>query len=278
MSTKYKKNIPFHNFGGQGEMLHFAHANGFNPGAYRQLLLPLKEYFHVIAIQHRPFWQQEPTNADDWQQIADDLINFLDQQGAKNIVGVGHSLGAVATMLAAIKRPDLFKNIILIEPVFMPAVIVKIFQIIPVKWRYLFNPLIKLTLNRRDVWDSKQEVFEAYRQKKVFADLSDEVLWDYLNFGLKERADGKVTLAFSKEWEAHFFSRLPPIWENLRRLQTPTFGLRGEYSNTLFLPQWKKWQNLRPEHQFLEVKNTGHLLPLEKPALVAEKILTYLQV
>ena len=268
--------IPFQNFGGKGETLHFAHANGFHPLTYQQLLQPLTQHFNVIAIEHRPFWQKKPTSADNWEQIANDLIQFLDSQRTKNIIGVGHSLGAVATMFAAIKRPDLFKKIVLIEPVFLPEMMINLFHLVPFRWRKHLNPLIRLTLKRRDIWDSKAEVFESYRLKKVFAGLSDEVLWDYLNSGLKKRSDGKVTLAYSKEWEAHFFSLAPKIWKELKQLKTPVLGLRGEHSDTLFPKQWAKWQNLKTTHSFLEVKNTGHLLPLEKPQLVAKEILSFL--
>lgn len=275
--TKKKPSIPFQNFGGDGEILHFAHANGFHPLTYQQMLNPLTEHFQVIAIQHRPFWQKEPTAADDWKQIADDLIRFLEEQEIKNIVGVGHSLGAVATMFAAIKRPDLFRKIVLIEPVFLPEILINIFYLVPVSWRKYLNPLIRKTLKRRAVWENKEAVFSSYRSKKLFANLSDEVLWDYLHSGLSKQANGKVTLTYSKEWEAHFFGLAPKIWQPLKTLKTPTLGIRGEYSDTLRTKPWKKWQRLQPNHAFLEIENTGHLLPLEQPKLVAKNILAFLQ-
>lgn len=276
-TTTHNSSIPSQNFGGSGEILHFAHANGFHPLTYQQLLQPLTAHFQVIAIQHRPFWQKEPKSSDDWEQVANDLIQFLDEQGVKNIVGIGHSLGAVATMFAAIKRPDLFKKIVLIEPVFLPEMLINIFHLVPLRWRKYLNPLIQLTLKRRDVWDSKGEVFESYRLKKVFANLSDDVLWDYLNSGLTTRKDGKITLAYSKEWEAHFFSLAPKVWTKLKQLRTPVLGLRGEHSDTLMPKPWKKWQRLKPNHTLIEIADTGHLLPLEKPALVAQEIIDFLK-
>ena len=256
--------------------MHFAHANGFHPATYRQLLQPLTKHFRVIGIEHRPFWQAKPTPNDDWEQIADDMIRFLDAQNLKNIIGIGHSLGAVGTMFAAIKRPDLFKKIVLIEPVFLPEMLITVFQFVPQQWRKYFNPLIKKTLKRRDVWDSKEEVYEAYRGKPFFGKISDEVLWDYINFGIKKRADGKVTLVYSKEWEAHFFSLAPKVWSKLARVKTPILGIRGEHSDTLRPDQWAKWQKLKPNHTFLEIENTGHLLPLERPELLAQEILNFI--
>lgn len=275
-TTADTTSIPFQDFGGSGEVLHFAHANGFHPATYQQFLQPLTNNFRVIAVEHRPFWQAKPRITDDWEQIADDLIRFLEEQNLKNVIGIGHSLGAVATMFAAIKRPDLFKKIVLIEPVFLPAILITFFHLAPKSWRKHLNPLIKLTLKRRDVWDSTQEVYDAYRQKKFFAEISDEVLWDYLNSGLKKRSDGKMTLTYSKEWEAHFFSLAPKVWSKLQQLQTPVFGIRGENTDTLRADQWAKWKRLKPKHRFLEIENTGHLVPLEKPQFLAKEILAFL--
>ena len=53
--------IPFQNFGGQGEVLHFAHANAYPPGCYQQLLKPFQKHFQVIAMHQRPLWpESEP--------------------------------------------------------------------------------------------------------------------------------------------------------------------------------------------------------------------------
>lgn len=276
-STANTALIPFQDFGGSGEVLHFAHANGFHPATYQQLLQPLAQDFKVLAIEHRPFWQAKPTATDDWEQIADDLIRFLEEQNLNNVIGVGHSLGAVATMFAAVKRPDLFKKIVLIEPVFLPATLITLVYLVPQRWRKQLNPLTRMTLKRRDIWDNKQEVFDSYRQKKFFAEISDEVLWDYLNSGLKKQLDGKVTLTYSKEWEAHFFSIAPKVWSKLQQLETPVLGIRGKNTDTLRADQWVKWKRLKPTHHFLEIENTGHLVPLEKPQLLAKEILAFLK-
>ena len=41
------------------------------------------------------------------------------RRGLSGIVGIGHSLGGVTTMYAALQRPDLFRALVFIDPVFL---------------------------------------------------------------------------------------------------------------------------------------------------------------
>src|SRR5690606_31917969 len=105
---------------GEGPLLHFAHANAYPPGVYRQFLTELSADFHVLAMDQRPLWPgEQPEQLHSWHPLADDLVDFLEARGAGEIIGVGHSLGAVITMVAAIRRPVLFRRLVLVDPVFL---------------------------------------------------------------------------------------------------------------------------------------------------------------
>jgi pimeloyl-ACP methyl ester carboxylesterase len=108
--------------GGTGPIVHLAHANGFPPGTYRPLAEILTgqpvdgsgRSYHVIALPSRPLWPGSlPDSAPSWHPLADDLIRGLDDLGLSGIVGVGHSLGGVLTLWAAVRRPDLFRAVVL---------------------------------------------------------------------------------------------------------------------------------------------------------------------
>ena len=113
--------IPFHNFGGTGSIIHFAHANAYPPGCYKQLFQPFTPTYKVIGMHQRPLWENSnPKNFKSWHQLADDLILFFEQQQLKQVIGVGHSMGGVVSIIAAIKRPELFSKLVLIDPVIFP--------------------------------------------------------------------------------------------------------------------------------------------------------------
>ncbi|MBV7334936.1 alpha/beta hydrolase [Chloroflexi bacterium TSY] len=290
--------IPYHALNGahgsdeNKPLLHFAHANGYPPMCYRQLLEPLLDYYRVIAIEHRPLWsgaKQEDLKS--WHTIADDLIAFLDLQGAKKIVGIGHSLGAIATLMAAVKRPTLFSHLVLIEPVLLPERMLFWLGLMPLWLRMRIIPMVPMALKRKDRWENKEAVFHSYRTKRVFARLSDEALWDFIDYGIRpvqngvrrreatsgeEAMQGEVELVYPKAWEAHIYATIPQIWQPVRKLTQPTLGIRGEESNTILPRSWQKWKQLQPRATFVQVQKTGHLVPLEEPTLLAETILEWL--
>lgn len=269
--------IPFHHFGGQGTVLHFAHANGYPPACYRQFVAPLLNHYQVLGLKHRALWPEASLSlAQGWQQSADDLIRFLDQQGLCGIVGLGHSLGAVATMYAALKRPDLFSALILIEPVFLPPYFVFLAHLMPYSWRQRLNPMVRTAQRRRDTWPNKQAMFDHFRPKPVFAGVSDGVLWDFVNHG-SIMEEGQVRLAYSKEWEAYFYATPPKVWQPLSQVMHPMMGIRGATSTTVSTAAWRRWQRMKPQATLIEVPEAGHLVPFEQPARLAAHILAYLK-
>jgi len=283
----------FEDFGGKGPLVHFSHANGYPPQSYRQLIDLLTPNHHVIASYHRPLWRPplNPKEVTSWHDLADDLILYLDTRVKQKVYGVGHSLGAVVTLFAAIKRPDLFKGVILIEPVIMPARIMFVFGLSPLFIKKKI-PIIKKALSRVDTWDSKQDAFDFHRKKRVFQKISDQALWDYIDCGTElapnnlapnnlapnnlapnKSEDGKkVTLTFSKAWEVHCYTLMPNLWPYIDKCPVPVLGIRGGDSDVLLPSAWQRWQRKTPSHQFVEIPETSHLLPFENPKAITDLI------
>lgn len=278
--------IPYNDFGGRGPVLHFSHPNAYTPGCFRQFLAPFTARYRVLAAHHRPLWYRVPGGAPDrpedyidwdWDAIAGDLLRFLDQHGLENIIGVGHSLGAVATMMAARLEPQRFRALALIEPVFLPPGILDRLHDNPRLSEE--RPFVHAALRRRDRWSSRQEAFDRFREKKVFARWSDEALWDYVNEGLHDDpATGEVVLSYPKEWEARFYARPPTnVWDEIPRISHPTLAVRAAESDTLFPEAWALWQNLQPAATFVELDQVGHMLTAEAPEDVAAILLHWLE-
>lgn len=268
--------IPFIDFGGAGPLLHFAHANAYPPGCYRQFIEALMPHYRVLAIEQRPLWpHSRPEELDSWELLADDLIRFFEQEGPENVIGVGHSLGGVATLYAAVKRPSLFRQLILIEPVFLMPELLKMAAANPDAAYQM--PLVQGALRRRDRWPSRQDAFERFRPKPVFRRFSDEALWDYVNHAACEDGSGEFVLAFPREWEARIYAHPPQhVWEHLPQVTQPTLAIRAAESDTVVPAAWQLWQELQPAATFVEIPDTGHMLTMERPSLVAQTILHHL--
>ncbi len=271
--------IPFYDFGGSGPLLHFAAPNAYTPECFRQFITPFLPHYHVIAAYHRPLWPETKPDElyGDWHLFADDLIRFFDQEGISNVIGMGHSLGAVATTYMAVKRPDLFNSLILIDPVFLPAQLLQMAAAHPEEIRKRI-PHVRLAERRRNRWPTRQAAYDHFRAKSVFRRWSDETIWDYVNYSLTEDiVSGEIVLRWSREWEAQVYG-LPPqgVWEAVSKIQQPTLAIRGMESDALFPEAWVHWQPLQPGATFVELPEVGHMMVMERPLLVAETILDYL--
>ncbi len=264
--------IPYLDFNGRGPVLHFAHANSYPPGCYRQLLQALSPQFRVLAVQHRPLWPgSQPEEMQSWRIIGDDLIRFLDQHKLRGIYGVGHSMGAVATLYAAVQRPDLFRLLALIEPVFFAPEVLHALAAQSQKIPLQDFPLVRTALNRRAHWPNHQAAFNHLRPKRVFARLTDDALWDYIHHGLRHDETGQVTLSYPAAWEARVYS-LPPadVWDLLPQVSIPVLAVRGQETDTLLPAAWALWQQKQPQATFLEITDADHLVPLSHPQQLAQ--------
>jgi len=264
--------VPNIDFGGQGDLLHFSHANGYPPAAYRALIARLTASHQVIASVHRPLWQPAPApeSVKSWEVFADDVRTSL-QDHAKPVFSIGHSMGAAAIVLAAARAPHLFRGLILIEPVLVPRrylVLLRFFGMFaPAQ-----VPMIRTTLQRKHRWSNREEAFAHYRPKGVFRRISDEALWDYVNHCLVDERVGPVSLQYSREWEAHCYTLVHNLWRVLPQLKMPVLGIRGAETNTLSAASWQRWQAMSPQHDYIEMAGTGHLVPFEQPEPLATHI------
>jgi len=262
-------------------VLHFANANGYPPAAYTPLFEQLTPCYHVIAMRSRPLLPgAEDAALHDWSELADELIAFLDAQGARGWLGVGHSLGAVLTTLAALRRPELFRAVVAIEPVFFNPLKLAAFDI----FRGLgladrVHPLIAGARRRRRAFASTDEMFARYRQAPVFSRLDDRALRAYVDAAAAPRADGQgVELVFTPEWEAAIYATGPMnLWRQLPKLSVPLLVIRGAESDTFDKGAVKALHTRLPRARLVDVPDSGHLVPLEKPVEVGRLILDFLE-
>lgn len=256
----------------------FVHANGYPAGCYQELLQQLDNY-QVWAPLTRACWPDEsPSREDQWPILVEDLLRFVrakSNNGATPMVGIGHSMGAVIVLMAALQAPQLFSRLVFIEPVFLPRHLVVLMRSLPRRIRQQI-PLVKKTLHRPNQWSCLQQAFDFHRSKRAYRHLSDPALWHYIHGGTYQD-DNQWRLRYAREWEAHFYQHPPKVWKLLRQLTLPTLALRAGQSEYLSQTSWTKWKKIQPEASFIEFNQQDHLLPMEIPQEVADTIIEFLQ-
>lgn len=268
--------VPHLRFRAEGELLHFSHANGYPPGAYRALLEAFQPSHEIVSSLHRPLWKPrlDPASLRSWQTFADDLICLLEAYN-RPAVSIGHSMGAASVLIAAHQRPELFKSLVLVEPVLVPRRFLFLLHFFT-RFSPQTVPMIKKTLVRVNRWTSRQEAYEHYRPKYVFKEISDEVLWDYVEHGIEQTEGGDFRLIYSPQWEARCYATVYNLWRVIDQIQVPILAIRGANSDTLRMPSWEKWRAGSNSHHFVEIDNAGHLLPFERPEALADVIRDWL--
>ena len=248
------------------QTIQFSHSNGFGAKTYTYFLKQLQPYTISCVEQfgHGSFPIKE-----NWQEVADELIQHIEQHQTKKVVGVGHSLGAAATLFAANKRPDLFERIILIEPPIFGA---------KMRWLMWFSRLIgkkehfmvTRARKRQRVFKSRAEAYTIFKEKRLFKSFDKNCFQDYIDYGLKDTKDG-VELAFSPDVEADVFMTNPTKLGKIN-LKMPATFIYSEHYKTLQKPDIVWWEKtFRHQMEFIGFDG-GHMFPLEKPKETAALI------
>ncbi len=258
------------------KVLHFYHANGFPVSVYIPFLERFTNHFRVVGLGQRGQDSQADGNTS-WYRAAYDLIDFLDKQKFGPVTGAGHSIGGVATMVAACMRPDLFEKIVLIDPVLLPYRFIFMMGLIRIIGRKDLFILAKRARKRKNSWQNREEAYEYFKGKGLFKQFNDEFVSSYVTYGLKDNSRGGVELLCPPEAEARIFENYPlGIWRWTGKLKTQTLLIRGEYSDVLFDYTEKRFLRKVENSNSFVVKDSGHLLPMEKPDELKELILKFI--
>jgi len=268
-----KKEARYFQLNNEGIPAHFYAANGFPLGAYSEFLKQLSSEFKLTCLSLRACWPNigKAPKQTNWEQYADDLIAFLEQNFNEPVVGIGHSQGVTATIIAASKRPELFKSLIVIEPASVTEMMSIALRLTPYSLKITQQPF-KSALAKEDIWESREAFYQNCRKNRAYKRISDQVLEAFAEYGLRPTENEKFTLTFSSDWELSNYLLAPSMWKYLRKVKIPIQVIAGKPS--LFFNQEirAKWKRISPNSTIEVNENYGHLFPLEAPELCAEMI------
>ena len=251
------------------ELIHFAHGNGFPSPCYTQLLKGLQVRFdscYIDRIGHNP---QFPVT-DNWHHLIDEVILSIRNQASHPVIAIGHSLGGVLSVLAAVKEPDLFKAVILLDSPLIGRVkssVVRLSKMLGMIDH--LTPAFR-TRGRREHWDTREDVLAYLKNRKLFKHFTDACLNDYVDFGLKKDESG-YSLRFNPEIEYQIYRTLPHLLHQYKgKLSVPTaliYGNKSTVIDKLDLLYMKK------HYGVIHFETNGtHMFPMEHPEAVTKLI------
>lgn len=253
--------------GGDGPDLVLCHCTGTHARIWDPLVPELLKHFRVIAPDSRGHGLSENPIEDklyNWRYAGEDLHHVVTQMhlGA-TIHAAGHSGGAAQVVTCQAYHPGTFSRAVLIDPIVGPR---EMFQ--------APSPLGILSRKRRNHFSSREEARERFASKPPMSRWTPETLDAYVQFGLLETEDGTFELACPPHAEGatYDYGAATDVFEKLDELNFDRSALvTATDSNVRQMIELQ-----RPglsASKFVELPDTSHFIPHERPAEILKIIL-----
>ncbi|MCU1354030.1 MAG: putative hydrolase or acyltransferase of alpha/beta superfamily [Acidimicrobiales bacterium] len=214
--------LTVHDLGGSGHDALLCHATGFHGLIWR----PLAAHLHGLRcfapdLRGHGASITPPGQAFAWDRFADDVLACVDGLELDRPIGIGHSKGGAALLLAEQRRPGTFAGLWLYEPVVFPTG--------PRPFGDGENPLAAGARRRRATFDSAASALENFASKPPMAAFDPDARAAYVEHGFAPNPDGTVTLRCRPEDEAAIYEMggQHHAFDHLGEIMCPVVVARG---------------------------------------------------
>jgi pimeloyl-ACP methyl ester carboxylesterase len=249
-----------------------AHATGFHGHAYLPIAKALAPRSHSWGMDFRGHGDTPLPDGwtvswdgygDDAFAVASALASLPGGEGG--IVAFGHSMGGAALVMAAARKPELFRLLVLFEPIIFPTD--------RLRDPDAPNPLRDGARRRRTTFDSFDEAIANYASKPPMSAFDPDALDAYVRHGFRQDGD-VVRLKCDPDTEADTFDNggEHSTWDSLDGVPIPIVVAAGPA------------EDMRPsmvaplvaaeavDGRFVLAESMDHFGPMTQPAEVAALI------
>jgi pimeloyl-ACP methyl ester carboxylesterase len=251
----------------------FAHANGFPSATYSKLFGLLEPHYQIRSLVQHGHDANFPVG-ENWERLVDELIHHLQQLNAP-VWGVGHSLGGVLHHHAALRQPELYLGVVMLDsPVLSPAECLMVRIAKQLKLMDRITPAGR-TLGRRERFPDRHEAHRYFSGKTLFRHFDPDCLDAYVEHALVTEGTA-LRLRFDPAVEISIYRNAPHTQPGRpSRLALPLALIRGRHSRVV-LPRHARQVERLPRGEYHTLQG-GHMFPLECPQATAELLQSILQ-
>lgn len=226
----------------------------------------INERFRVIVPDQRGHGESDWIHPYTASAMSDDVVALTHQLNLPSISIVGHSMGAMVSLLTAARQPSLVERVVSID--IGPDSLSSGFAREAVPW------MKEMALAR---YDTVEEAFQLWASgdPRARADL----LWNYVEHCLVPDGQGRLRWKFDAHGLVDFFTdgtTENELWEAIDSIASPTLVVRGENSHVFSETTMGEMVNRLAHGESLVVPGGGHDLGVQQPEPIAEAILDFM--
>jgi pimeloyl-ACP methyl ester carboxylesterase len=264
--------LAVHELGGTGRPTLLCHATGFHGAVWAPLAAELGDGFERWAMDFRAHGESTvaPGMRLEWADFAEDVLAVVDglDLPSGEVLGVGHSMGGAALLLAEQARPGTFAGLWLYEPVTPPPGALAAAG--------GGSLLADGAARRRASFPSAADALTNFAAKPPLNVLRADVLHAYVRHGFVAGEDGEVHLACRPQDESQIYrgGGAHDAFEHLAEVACPVVVARGrdEPGPVVFADAVAA---ALPHGRLEDHAPLAHFGPLEAPATCAAAVAAF---
>ncbi len=257
-------------------LLLMTHGIGLCAQVWNPLAQDLARDYHVLSLDLRGHGDTDKPGEYTFDQMAQDLVGLVQALNPPQPpYAVGHSAGGMTIIIANSMVPGIIGPTVLVDTRVGPAL--EVYD--PAEREERMNR----TRNKRAVWESREVMYDAYRNRRVFSTWTDSAVRDYIYGGTRLLADGRAELKCPTDVEAIYYEARhslnpTPYLKDLAGQYLLLLGDTGNYPDAAARDSEEIKYFLREAKgaQLETLPKGSHFVAMEYPDLVLGAVRQYL--
>ena len=217
----------------------------------------LGEKNRIYMVDQRNHGQSPRSDVFNYEVMADDLKEFIDEHQLENPIIVGHSMGGKTVMQFAMNYPDAFAKMIVVD--IAP-------KYYPVHHSMILQGLAAIDLPNLASRTEANEILKRFEEQEGVRQFLLKNLWRNPEKG--NQFDWRINvpvIAKNIDVVGHELA-------NEKAIQQPVLFIRGEKSHYIQPEDERKIWELFPNYELVSIEGAGHWVQADQPQAFIETV------